>query len=179
MHSCTHSRHLQKPSGSQSCGKRPAAVTPQKELILGVAEQSFRAVIQQIFVFSPSYFKNLSCVFPFEPLGHQLFPPCESSFCLQFYLSCLPISFLYTYTQLIYRWTIFLAVFVKVTELNHTSTMPNQNDWGHMYILQQHYCSINILLPLSMLPHHAVQSIMPAAIRSNSYNRVRSPQAQR
>lgn len=159
MHSCAHSRHLQKPSGSQSHGKRPATVTPQKELILGAVDLSFSKSF-----FPLSYFKNISCkCLSFCILG----PPVISTlwvFLLPAILACLAhLLSLHLHTALVYNWTIFLGVHIKVMELSHTRAMHNQNNWGHIYILHQHHCSISILLPLSVLPQHAVQSIMPAA----------------
>lgn len=141
--------------------------------ILGAAELSF----SRSSFFPPHTLKTLLIsLFSFESLGHQLFPPYESSFCLQFYLLSLAhLLSLHSHTPLFYNWTIFLGAHMKVTGLSHTRAMHNQTNWGHMYILQQHSCSISILLPLSVLPQHAEQSIMPAAaIRSNSYNRAHS-----
>ncbi|NXP33366.1 TMC2 protein, partial [Leiothrix lutea] len=66
-------------------------------------------------------------------------------------------------TALVYNQTIFLGVHIKVLQLSHTGAMHNQNNLSHTCILHQHHCSISILLPLSVLPQHAVQSIMPAA----------------
>lgn len=139
----------------------------------GADPQCTWAVILQIFGVFPSGFLNLHLsVFFFWILEVPAIPIWQVSLLpaiLPFSSCTSPLSTLPHSSCL--QLSNFSGVHGKILELSHSRAMHNQNYPQCMYVLHQHYCSINILPMFYMLSQQIVQPVTPAAtIRANGSN---------